>query len=206
MRRGMIEHVLPDLLRERTASLHAQAERTSFVRDMIAGRVTPARYAPFARSLLEVYEALERGLKQHKPELAPPELLRAPALARDLVQLTTEPVKLLSAGERYAKRIDEVTERAPARLVAHAYTRYLGDLAGGTLLGRSLSRSLAAEQLSFYRFPEIRDLRAYALGYRAALDLAAQALPPEAHRGIAEEAEDAFRLNIALLDAVNAHS
>ena len=53
MRRGMIEHVLPDLLRERTASLHAQAERTSFVRDMIAGRVTPARYAPFARSLLE---------------------------------------------------------------------------------------------------------------------------------------------------------
>jgi heme oxygenase (biliverdin-producing, ferredoxin) len=205
MRRGMLDLVLPDLLRERTASLHAQAERTAFVREMIAGRVTAARYAPFARSLLEVYEALEHGLQQNTPALAPRELLRAPALARDLAQLTTEPAQLLSAGERYAKRIDEVTEHAPERLIAHAYTRYLGDLAGGALLGRSLSRSLAAEQLSFYRFPEIGDLREYARGYRVALDLAAQGLTAETRRAIAEEAEEAFRLNIALLEAANAH-
>jgi heme oxygenase len=98
--------------------------------------------------------------------------------------------------------VEAAGEGGGARLIAHAYTRYLGDLGGGPLLKRHLARTLQLDAacLSFYEFPEIPELRAYARSYRAALDAAAHALGGA--DSIREEAVVAFQLNVDLSEAV----
>lgn len=66
----------------------------------------------------------------------PKELNRKEALEADLEffygpdweKKTTTPTK---AAVDYVKRIKEISKTKPELLVAHAYTRYLGDLSGG---------------------------------------------------------------------------
>ena len=111
-------------------------------------------------------------------------------------------IPLLAAGELYASRISEAAEGDGARLIAHAYTRYLGDLSGGQILQRLLARSLELRpaELSFYDFPRFSDLDALKADYRKALDQAgALAADPQA---VIEEGAIAFSLNIDLSCAV----
>ena len=101
---------------------------------------------------------------------------RAPAIEADLVALCGERwsqgIPLLAAGELYARRIAKAAEGDGTRLIAHAYTRYLGDLSGGQILQRLLARSLdlRPSELSFYDFSRFSDLDALKADYRQALD------------------------------------
>ena len=80
------------------------------------------------------------------------------AIEADLVALCgahwSQGIPLLAAGELYARRIAKAAEGDGTRLIAHAYTRYLGDLSGGQILQRLLARSLDLQpsELSFYDF------------------------------------------------------
>ena len=73
-----------------------------------------------------------------------------------------------------------------ARLIAHAYTRYLGDLSGGQIVQRLLAKSLGLrpEQLSMYDFSGFPDPAALKTEYRHALEQAgaAGADPDARHR------------------------
>ncbi len=131
---------------------------------------------------------------------------RAPAIEADLAALCGErwsqDIPLLAAGELYASRVQEAAKGDGARLIAHAYTRYLGDLSGGQILQRLLARSLQLRpaELSFYDFPGFSDLDALKADYRKALDQAgALAADPDA---VIEEGAVAFSLNIDLSCAV----
>ena len=75
-------------------------------------------------------------------------------------------------GRAYAGADTKAAEGDGARLIAHAYTRYLGDLSGGQILQRLLARSLELRpsELSFYDFPRFSDLDALKADYRKALD------------------------------------
>jgi len=42
----------------------------------------------------------------------------------------------------YVQRIKDVSDNEPKSLVAHAYTRYMGDLSGGQILARCARRAL----------------------------------------------------------------
>jgi heme oxygenase len=111
---------------------------------------------------------------------------------------------VLSAGRSYARRITRVAVGEGTRLIGHAYARYLGDLSGGQILARLLGRSLGLGPgtLAFYDFPDIPDADGFKAELRAALDWAAPLLAdPEA---VVDEALCAFRLNIALSEAVEA--
>ena len=85
------------------------------------------------------------------------------ALERDLDVLAgpdwPRTIALLPEGKRYAEVVAAASGGAGDRLLAHAYTRYLGDLSGGQVIGRLLGRSLGMteEALSFYRFAAIED-------------------------------------------------
>lgn len=201
---------IADRMRERTRGLHAEAERSGIVRDILAGRIDRPRYVLFMRNLLPVYQQLERGLarRQGQPgidELYRPELWRSQALAADLQALAgpdfETAVPFLLAGQRYADRV-RVAEGGDGRLlIAHAYTRYLGDLAGGRVLARRLAAAgLDAGGLSFYAFPQLAQPGAFARTYREALDRAAAVLGSSAD--VVEEAALAFQLNIDLSLAV----
>jgi heme oxygenase (biliverdin-producing, ferredoxin) len=91
-----------------------------------------------------------------------------------------------------------------SRLIGHAYARYLGDLSGGQIVKRLLTRSLElpSEALSFYDFPGIADIAAFKSEYRAAIDQTGD--DSEDFAAIIEEGARAFELNIALSIALQA--
>ncbi len=147
-------------LREATAVVHADAERHAFVRELFGGTPSVEAYARYLRGLVEVYGVLEHALTTHAGEagfLADPRLARRDAIAADLAALTrgragaTPPT---IAGTTYAARVRAVSGDLP-RLAAHAYVRYLGDLAGGQVLGRRVQAAFGDERVDvsrMYRF------------------------------------------------------
>lgn len=202
---------LADRLREHTSRLHTAAEQSGIVREILLERVSLYGYALFLRNLLPAYQALERVLETpgQIPEVrcvARSELYRAQALESDLQVLYgprwRQSLPLLVEAGDYADRITGLAERDKLVLIAHAYTRYLGDLNGGTILKRLLARSpgLEPEALAFYDFPRIADLGAYKTEYRQAFN---RIVCDSADRKrITDEADIAFRLNISVSEAV----
>jgi heme oxygenase (biliverdin-producing, ferredoxin) len=195
----------------RTKALHLEAERTGIIRDLLRGEASRDGYVLLLRNLLPAYHAMELGLARHRGSaslgaLADYRLDRAPAIESDLVALCgarwSDDVPLLTAGELYEDRVTEAAKGNGAKLIAHAYTRYLGDLSGGQILQRLLARTLELRpaELSFYDFPLFSDLDVLKRDYRQALDRAgALAADPDA---VIEEGAIAFSLNINLSCAV----
>ena len=207
------------ILRDRTAAIHREAERTGFIADLIRAKATRAGYALFLRNLVPVYEALEAALdavprndsieEQCGAILSPfadHRLRRLDALRSDLRSIAgpawETSFEVLSAARGYVEALRAAAESE--RLAAHGYARYLGDLSGGQILKPVLSRTLGlrAEALTFYEFPMIPDLAAPKAAMRAALDRVDAGGP--AAEAIVEEAIAAFRHNISLSAAVQA--
>lgn len=202
---------LADALRHRTTALHRQAEESGIVGAILAGRASPTRYALYLRNLVPAYRELELGLERHRHapglgRLFRPELRRSSALEHDLMRLIggdwRSTLRLLDEADRYARRISLAAEGGGALLIAHAYTRYLGDLAGGRVLASRLATAfdLSPSGLSFYAFPEIADVTAFRRDYRADLDVSGGAVRDL--DAVVEEAALAFQLNIDLSEAV----
>lgn len=197
-------------LRVATAELHREAERTGIVSDLLTGRAGRAGYALYLRNLVPVYAGLERaletcGVSHAASRLYQPELVRAPALEADLRSLDGEDwrerLPWLDASRSYVERLAAASVEQPALLAAHAYVRYLGDLSGGQILSRLLSRSLGlgASEVSFFRFSGIDDIAAYKARYLALIEAA---VATDEAASVVAEAQLAFRLNIALSQAV----
>lgn len=197
-----------------TKAKHHEAETTGIIRHLLRGEATRDGYVLLMRNVMPAYRTLEDGLARHKDEPMLAELAgfafdRAGAIERDLTSLVGNDfatrIPLLAEGEAYASRIVAVSDGDGAGLIAHAYTRYLGDLSGGQVLRRLLQKSLglADSELSFYDFPRFADLAALKTDYREAIDRAgAGCNDPEA---IVAEGQRAFQLNIDLSCAVESH-
>lgn len=202
---------LLEALRERTRDLHTRAERSGIVADILHGRATCEGYARLLRGLLPVYQTLEGHLARHgaTSRIGPvvrPELCRADAIAADLRHFAESDVGVEQsrATDRYVNAITAASEGDGSRLIAHAYARYLGDLSGGQILSRLLSRSLdlPVAALSFYAFPAISDIAAFKTDYRSAIDRAGDESAD--FDAVVEEGALAFELNIDLSNAVQA--
>src|SRR5215468_1364260 len=66
---GLATEARPSLssaLRERTATLHKQAERSGIVNDILRGKASRAGYILLLRNLLPAYDAMEQGLERHR--------------------------------------------------------------------------------------------------------------------------------------------
>ncbi|MGJ5179179.1 heme oxygenase (biliverdin-producing) [Bradyrhizobium oligotrophicum] len=196
-------------MRERTKALHMTAERTGIVAELLRGRGTRGAYALLLRNLLPVYEALEAELLRHRDtpvtgRIVRPELHRVAAIKADLAQLGASDRPLLPETIAYVSAIRDAGAGSGHALLAHAYTRYLGDLSGGQIIKRILARSLNLEReaLSFYEFPAIADIPRFKDEYRDALEQAGAAMAE--HDIVVEEAATAFQLNITLSQALQA--
>ena len=201
---------LSTLLREGTRAEHEAAEGSAFVDDLLAGRLTVAAYADLALQLHTVYRALEEvgEAVRATPEGAGvvfDELLRVPALESDLAHLlgtawrdAAEPVP---AAVAYAAEIRQGGADAGA-YVAHAYTRYLGDLSGGQVIGRMVQRHYGVpdEGVAFYAFPAVPKPKPFKDLYRSRVD--ALPLTDGQREAVVERARVAFRHNRALFAAL----
>ncbi len=197
--------------RERTRDLHVVAEKSGFVAELLEGRGSRAGYVSMLRNLLPAYGALERGIERHRDSalfrgVEWTSLFRAPALEQDLSALQgagwRSSVALLPAAQAYARRVELCADGNGERLIAHAYTRYLGDLSGGQIIKRLLGKSLSLEAgaLAFYDFPDIVEAADFKAAFRDAIDFAGARMYDV--DGVVEEAAISFQLNIDLSIAI----
>jgi len=195
----------------RTRTLHLEAEKSGIVSDILRGTASRDGYVSLLRNLHAAYREIEAGIERHRDTpgvgvLAPFRLDRASAIASDLAALAgadwARSVPLLPAGAAYAQRVAQAAEGDGAGLIAHAYTRYLGDLNGGSVLARLLAKTLGLRpsELSLYDFSGVANPDTLKHDYRQALDRAGAAAADPA--AIVEEGALAFSLNIALSVAV----
>jgi heme oxygenase len=130
-------------------------------------------------------------------------LRRREAIAADLAFLRgadwADDLRPLASTAAYAARIRETVDAWPGGWVAHHYTRYLGDIAGGQAVRVLLERhyGVTGDGARFYDFAALGPVPPFRTHYRALLDAAAW---DEVERArIADEACHAFELNIAML-------
>ncbi|MEH3034681.1 MAG: biliverdin-producing heme oxygenase [Aeromicrobium erythreum] len=194
---------LSTLLRTGSQQEHRDAEGSAFMAELTAGRVSREGYAHYLGCLRRVYAALEsvgRDLRDD-PVAGPvvdPALERLAAIEADLAAWGGDPRAASAATDAYVARI-EATRAWGGLYVAHHYTRYLGDLSGGQVIGRALTREYdlaPGEGIAFYRFEAVPKPKPYKDAYRAALD----ALPLDTTQRdrVLDEVRVVFGLNGAL--------
>lgn len=169
-------------LREGTKKSHSMAENTGFVACFLKGTVEKNSYRTLVANLYFVYSAMEEEMErlQHHPVVSGiyfPELNRKAALEQDLHYYYganwRDQVAPSSSAQDYIARIHEIANTAPELLVAHSYTRYLGDLSGGQILKGIAQRGMNlsdGEGTSFYEFPTITDEKVFKQQYRQSMD------------------------------------
>ncbi|MFF5896255.1 heme oxygenase (biliverdin-producing) [Streptomyces argenteolus] len=197
------------LIRTASHEQHTEAESSTFMSDMLGGRLGVEAYTRYTEQLWFVYRALEDGAERLRedPVAGPfirPELMRRAELERDLGHLRgagwREGLEPLPATAAYAERVAECARAWPAGYVAHHYTRYLGDLSGGQIIRGTAEKTWGfarkGDGVRFYVFEQIANPAAFKREYRELLD-AVNADDLEKQR-IVDECKRAFALNTAV--------
>jgi heme oxygenase len=203
-----------DVIRTATFSDHETAAMSGFMTALFEERLPLEAYTSMVAQHYFAYVVLEQAadaLADH-PVAGPfvvEELRRVPSLEADLAHLLgagwRDRITSSAATTAYAERMTEVCFDQPEALVAHHYTRYMGDLSGGQMIGRIARRAYALEPgagAAFYEFPGIDDLTAFKDGYRVKLDEAAWSAD-ERDRLLAEIIV-AYRLNTEVFTELDA--
>ncbi|XP_070712553.1 heme oxygenase-like [Pempheris klunzingeri] len=209
----MADRDLSEQIKKVTKESHVRAENTELMLSFQKGQVTLQQHKLLLSSLYEVYRALEEELDRNcnhpavAPIYFPAELSRLEAIEKDLGyfygQDWREKIAVPAATKRYCHRLRQVGKENPEFLVAHAYTRYLGDLSGGQVLGRIAQKSMglkSGEGLSFFAFPGVSSPNLFKQLYRSRMN--SIELTEEERNGVLEEAVRSFEFNIQVFDGL----
>ncbi|MEY4618352.1 MAG: hypothetical protein RL101_538 [Actinomycetota bacterium] len=173
--------MIAEIIRNASRPQHKEAENSSFIMDLMQGKLNLEAYAKYLTNLAWLYESLEAMVRSgsaftSSEDIWDEKLVRLDAITQDLEALgvhdwknTTSPSTAMTS---YIEHINSLEGKSDFRLVAHHYTRYLGDLSGGQAIAALVGRHYGAtsDQLNFYRFQQIDDIVRYKDSYRAALD------------------------------------
>jgi heme oxygenase len=203
-----IDRSLSVAMRDGSRAEHAAAEHSSFMAELLGGRVNAQGYVAYLLRLRAVYGTLESVVRAHRNDplvaaVYDPALERLAAIDADLEHWAPGgPWQVDSPATRdYCARLADANWGGA--VVAHHYTRYLGDLSGGQAIGRILDRSfhLAGAGLAFYEF----SMRAkpYKDAYRSRLD--GLGLDADAIDRVVDQVKMAFALNQAVFDELTAN-
>ena len=196
-------------LRVGTQQAHTDSENLGFMKCFVKGVVDRDCFIQLLRNFYFVYSELETAIEKHKQHpvinlIYFPELNRQSSLEQDMLfyygnqwqkRITPSP-----AAKAYIARIQQISTHEPALLLAHSYTRYLGDLSGGQMLQKIAQSALKLsghEGTSFYNFQQIPDKQAFKGKYRQALDKLS--IDDKTTDKIVAEANHAFKLNMQIL-------
>ncbi|XP_003477769.1 heme oxygenase 2 isoform X1 [Cavia porcellus] len=206
---------LSELLKEGTKEAHDRAENTQFVKDFLKGNIKKELFKLATTALYFTYSALEEEMDRNKDHSAfaplyfPMELHRKEALTKDMAYFFgenwEEQVMCSQATQKYVERIHYVGQNEPELLVAHAYTRYMGDLSGGQVLKKVAQRALklpsTGEGTQFYQFENVDNAQQFKQFYRARMN--ALDLSLKTKERIVEEANKAFEYNMQIFDELD---
>ncbi|XP_057182125.1 heme oxygenase 2a [Triplophysa rosa] len=199
---------LSEVLAAGTKESHDRAENSPFVKDFLRGRIKRELFKLGTVALYYVYSAIEEEIEKNKdhpmfaPLYFPSELHRQDALAIDLEYLYGEDweskISCSAASQPYVDRIHEVGREDPVLLVAHTWTRYMGDLSGGQILKKVAQRALklpsTGEGSKFYHFEGIHNPTAFKRLYRSRMN--ELEVDAETKQRLLDEANLAFKLNL----------
>merc|ERR1712129_128056 len=142
-----------------TRKSHSVAQNSAFVTGFFKGLSTKKSYGALLTSLYFVYTAMEESFDKTSDEA---ELRRVDSLKKDLEYFYgfewAEKMNPSQATQKYVKRIKQISQEKSYLLVAHQYTRYLGDLFGGQMMGGMATKSLNLSDgkgVAFYTFDDI---------------------------------------------------
>lgn len=205
-------------IRHETKKIHTMAERCTFMRGFLRGAATIESYLVYLRGLQQVYRTLEKLLTKHRDHhlvgyFFHPELFREPTIAEDLAFFGAEtqslPLKSAEAIDQYLARLEKLGREQPEGLIAHAYTRYMGDLSGGQILSGIAAKTLglnpATGGLAFYHFADIPNIPQFKKVFRSNLDR----IPDHGdalETFMTNEAIRAFQLNIQFFSALEGNA
>lgn len=188
-------------LKEGTKVSHSAAENTKFVSSYLKGVVSKDNYKQLLTNFYYVYKAMEEEIEKLDDFPLHDKILnRTNKLETDLRYyygvMWRDLIIPSQATANYVKRIQNIE---PYLLVAHHYTRYMGDLSGGQILSNITQKSLnlTTEGLKFYEF-DIPNMKEYKDKYRQSLN----DLPMSSEQidTLIDEANYAFKLNMLLFD------
>ncbi len=198
-------------LKEGTKKSHSAAENTKFVAQFLKGVLDPEEYRKLITDFYYVYDTMEQRIEETTCRSARvlkqwgAQLYRTSFLERDLRYyygpMWRDQLTPSEACNTYCYRINEVAEKDPYLLIAHHYSRYIGDLSGGQILKGIAKNALQppkGEGLHFYDFPMIEDAKAFKTQYKYRLD--GLAFNEQEINALITEANYAFRLNMYMFD------
>lgn len=198
-------------IKEGTKKSHTMAENTGFITCFLKGVVEKKSYVKLMSDLYHVYSTMEEEFERHKehPILSKiyyPELFRKSSIEKDLEYYLGEDWRLkltqTNSCVEYVKAIRRVSSTFPELLIAHHYTRYIGDLSGGQILKGIAKTALQVDDagMNFYIFTDIPDEKKFKEDYRNTLD----SLPfnQETISSIIAEANNAFGLNMKVFKEI----
>ena len=222
---------LASRLKKGTEQAHEEAENVAFVKLLLKGKAPLESYVALIAALKPIYGALEKAadrVSRTCPAVARvcddtlPQLRRYESLEADLTYYRRRCPDVTKRAEAFARAIESheqstssldsgrpATGPKAEALVAHLYTRYLGDLSGGQILRRAAVRAYgltppggttldAVDGVRFYDFRLIgkpTKLRRFKDEYRRRLD----DLRVADGDLVVDEAVAAFRRNTQLL-------
>eukprot|EP00522_Entomoneis_paludosa_P004990 CAMPEP_0172468328 /NCGR_PEP_ID=MMETSP1065-20121228/60999_1 /TAXON_ID=265537 /ORGANISM="Amphiprora paludosa, Strain CCMP125" /LENGTH=283 /DNA_ID=CAMNT_0013225691 /DNA_START=27 /DNA_END=876 /DNA_ORIENTATION=- len=193
-----------------TRKSHSVAENTAFVSGFFKGLSTQESYRNLITSLYFVYQAMETSFDTTTEErvqaLDGPELRRLASLEQDLEYFYgpdwTNQIQMSPATQAYVGRIQDIAQGTqPYLLIGHQYSRYLGDLFGGQMMGGMAMRSLdltPGKGVQFYEFDQIPSAKEYISEWYQTLNQLD--LTETEKQAIVDEANYCFALNIAIFE------
>lgn len=189
-------------LRESTRDAHSRLRMGSLLLAYFRGLLDRTVVMEGLAALAVVYGELEERLETTGlHSLAPQQVCKTNAIASDLAGLQSlgwpSPTGPYPAAIAYADHIRGLDDAT--RLGAHAYARYMGDLAGGPIARRAAPWVLPLPpgvRLAYLELPGVSDLAAFREHYRCAID----ALPVTDPELMVDEVLTAFALHHAMVD------
>ena len=204
-------------LKEGTSKSHNAAENTKFVSQFLKGVLNPEEYCKLLSDFYYVYDTMETRIQESKDPLVRVlqqwnvQLFRTAFIQRDLRYyygpMWRSEIKPSEPCNTYVDRLNEVAKDSPYLLIAHHYTRYIGDLSGGQILKNIAQNALQprdGEGLKFYDFPRIDNAKEWKVKYRSTLDTLE--LDQSQVDALIAEANNAFRLNMLLFDELKGNA
>ncbi|WP_436497556.1 heme oxygenase (biliverdin-producing) [Actinokineospora sp. HUAS TT18] len=193
-------------LRQATRDGHDRAQESPYIVALIAGELSRAGYTALATQHYFIYAAIESAAAVMRTDpIAGPfvvdTLHRLPALTADLAALLgpdwQSRIQPTPATQRYRERVAEVGHTSVG-FVAHHYTRYLGDIAGGQVIRARLrsQHGITGAGARFYDFDDLGPAPVFRDRYRRLLDTATWT--PEERAAVIAESRVAYDLNTAV--------
>ena len=142
-------------LKELTWEHHKNAERQSYVKVLMSGKINPKFYATYLWNQHKKYDLLEAlaGAQGCLDDL--PDIRRKMKIEQDFLELwkDEEQPPVVQSTRDYIMHMKEIMND-PDKLMAHVYVLHMGDLSGGQMIKKKVPGTG-----KFYMFEEPHNLK-----------------------------------------------